>query len=164
MKKIGVVVCNYNKREYVIKCVNSILKQSIQDMDIYVVDNASPDDSVLKLKQEFDQKITLIENKENLGGSGGFNTGLREALKQEYQYLMLADNDIIMDTYAIEALSTFLDEHEDVAMVGSEIYKMDQPDTIMALGSLVDYEKYKYQDCYRGYHRHEGLVDCCRRI
>lgn len=102
------------------------------------------------LKKEFGTTINLIENQENTGGSGGFNTGLRKALEYDYQYLMLVDNDIIMDKNAVEALSIFLDENRDVGMVGSEIYKMDQPDIIMALGSTVDYEKYKYQDCFRG--------------
>ena len=45
MKDIAVVVCNYNKK-YVLKCVESLKKQTIDDFDIYGVDNASSDGSV----------------------------------------------------------------------------------------------------------------------
>ena len=101
-KKVGIVICNYNKQMYIVKCIESVLKSSFHDFDIYVVDNASTDDSVKKIREHFGTQVILLENKENLGGSGGFNTGLREALKREYEYLMLVDNDIVMDPHAIE--------------------------------------------------------------
>lgn len=150
-KKVGIVICNYNKQMYIVKCIESVLKSSFHDFDIYVVDNASTDDSVKEIREHFGTQVILLENKENLGGSGGFNTGLREALKREYEYLMLVDNDIVMDPHAIEELYCFLEKHAQVGLVGAEIYQMDHPEEIMALGAVVDYEKYCYEDCYRGY-------------
>ena len=84
-KSIGIVICNYNKQDYILNCIKSVLDSSISDFDIYVVDNASTDDSVSCIQKEFENKITLIVNNENLGGSGGFKTGLRAALKKNYK-------------------------------------------------------------------------------
>ena len=86
--RIGIVICNYNKEDYIVNCIKSILASTMKDFDIYVVDNASTDHSVERIREAYAGQVTLIVNQENLGGSGGFNTGLREALKQDYQYLL----------------------------------------------------------------------------
>lgn len=51
MKKIGIFICNYNKVDFVVRCVQAIKEQTFQDFDLFVVDNASTDDSVLQLHQ-----------------------------------------------------------------------------------------------------------------
>lgn len=70
MKKIGIVICNYNKKEYVVNCIQSVLESKTDDFDIYVVDNASTDDSVKAIRETYGGKVTVLVNKENLGGSG----------------------------------------------------------------------------------------------
>lgn len=149
MREIGVIICNYNKEDYIINCIRTVLESSIQNFDVYVVDNASTDHSVERIRDEFGDKITLMVNSENLGGSGGFNTGLREALKHEYKYLMLFDNDIVVDQHAIEELYQFLETHEEVGMVGSKVYFMDYPDRIWGYGSRIDFEQYVQVDNYK---------------
>lgn len=71
MNPIGVVICNYNKKDFVLQCVQSVLESKEKNFDIYVVDNASSDGSAEALKKAYGNRITVIENKENLGGSGG---------------------------------------------------------------------------------------------
>lgn len=122
-------------------CIRSVLDSSFQDMDVYVVDNASTDDSVEQIRNSYQDKVTLLVNEENLGGSGGFNTGLRAVLKKEYRYLMCVDNDILMDKHNIEYLYHFLEEHPEVGMVGSKICRMDHPDRLQELGADIVFEK-----------------------
>ena len=86
------------------KCVKKIQEQTYQDFDILVVDNASTDDSVAKLQERYGEGITIIQNEENLGGSGGFGRGIRTALDVGYKYFMLVDNDAFLDQYAVEHL------------------------------------------------------------
>ena len=148
-KKIGIVICNYNKQDYIVNCIQSVMDSSIQDFDIYVVDNASTDDSVKQIQEQFGDKVTLLVNRENLGGSGGFNTGLREALKHEHQYIMLMDNDIVVDKKAVEELYLFMEQHHDVGMVGSKVYFMDYPDQIWGYGGNIDWKQYKQKDQYK---------------
>ena len=149
MKKIGIVICNYNKQDYIVNCVNSVMRSSISDFDIYVVDNASTDHSVKVLQEEFGEQITLLVNTENLGGSGGFNTGLREVLQRDYEYIMLMDNDIIVDEHAVEELLLFLQTHDDVGMVGSKVYYMDEPEKIWGYGGNIDFTNYCQKDCFK---------------
>ena len=151
MKSIGIVICNYNKRDYVLQCIQSVIESKIQDFDIYVVDNASQDDSVEMIQKQYGDKVELIVNKENLGGSGGFNTGLRRVLEKDYKYLMCIDNDVLLDEDAIGELYDFLENHEDVGMVGSKVYNMSNPDYVQQFGINIDFKDYcvqsKYMNC-----------------
>ena len=51
MKKIAAVICNYNKKDYVAECIQSVMESSFKDMDIIVVDNASTDGSAEHIKR-----------------------------------------------------------------------------------------------------------------
>ncbi|MDO5572617.1 MAG: glycosyltransferase family 2 protein [bacterium] len=146
---IGIVICNYNKEDYIVNCIKSILASTMKDFDIYVVDNASADHSVERIKEVYAGQVTLIVNQENLGGSGGFNTGLREALKHDYQYLMCVDNDVVFDERAVEELYQFLEHHPETGMVGSKVYFMDDPKKIWSYGGEINYERYVQVDHYR---------------
>ncbi len=150
-KFIGIVVCNFNKQDYVVKCLQSLFESTIpsSEYDVYVVDNASTDESVAKIREQFDGKVTLLVNKENLGGSGGFNTGIREVLRGDYKYLMCVDNDIVFAKDAIEQLYRFLESHSDVGMVGSKAYFMDEPERIWNYGGRIDFCDYIQKDCYK---------------
>lgn len=142
MKKIGIVICNYNKREYVVNCIQSVLESKTDDFDIYVVDNASTDDSVKAIREIYGGKVTVLVNKENLGGSGGFNTGIRRVLEEGYEYLYCLDNDVLVDENAVGALADYLDAHEDTGVAGSIVYHMDYPDYVQQYGLDIDFENY----------------------
>lgn len=149
-KRIGIVVCNYNKREFVIPCLDTIFQSDTDDFDVCVVDNASTDDSVSAIRDKYSERIVLLVNEKNLGGSGGFNTGLRYLLEKEYEYLMCVDNDILMETDTISELMKFLDKHKEVGMVGSKICVMDDPERIQTYGATIDFETYGIHDLHRG--------------
>lgn len=140
MKKVGIVICNYNKAEKALECIQCILESKFQDFDVYVVDNASSDNSVDAIKERYGDKVTLIVNEENLGGSGGFNKGLRTAYDKGYEYLMCVDNDAMLDENAVGNLYTFLEEHEEAGMAGSKIYHLENPDYIQQFGQEIDFE------------------------
>ncbi len=142
MKKVGIVICNYNKADKVLDCIQSILEQTFQDYDLYVVDNASSDDSVAQIESHYKDKLTLLVNEENLGGSGGFNRGLREAYAKGYPYLMCVDNDAMLDENAVKNLVEFLDAHQEVGMAGSKIYHTEAPHLIQQFGQKIDFDNF----------------------
>ncbi len=141
MKAIGVVICNYNKCEFVVNCIQSVLENKVKNFDIYVVDNASTDDSVETIQKEFGNTVTLLVNKENLGGSGGFNTGLREVLKKGYKYFVCLDNDVLVDENALNTLYEYMEANPDVGMAGSRVYHMQMPEYIQQCGLHLDFQK-----------------------
>ena len=53
MAKIGIVICNYNKQNDVIDCIQSVLESKYEDYHIYVVDNASTDESVMLIREHY---------------------------------------------------------------------------------------------------------------
>lgn len=59
MNPIGVVICNYNKKDFVLQCVQSVLESKEKNFDIYVVDNASSDGSAEALKKAYGNRITV---------------------------------------------------------------------------------------------------------
>ena len=83
MKRVGAVICNFNKKEDVLNCIQSVLESKYTDYDLYVVDNASSDGSAEAIREKYGSQVTVLVNAENLGGSGGFNTGLRKAWKKD---------------------------------------------------------------------------------
>ena len=77
MKRVAAVICNYNKEKFVLECIQSVTESAFEKLDIIVVDNASSDGSVESIRNRFGSRVKLFVNGENLGGSGGFNTGIR---------------------------------------------------------------------------------------
>lgn len=141
MKTTGIVICNYNKCDYVLGCIQSVLESKTNDYDLYVVDNASTDDSAEKIQELYGDRLNLIVNEENLGGSGGFNTGIRKVVSAGYKYVWCLDNDVLVDEEALTYLVKFLDEHEETGMVGSKVYHMENPDYVQQFGITIDFNE-----------------------
>lgn len=141
-KKIAAVICNYNKSGYVTECIQSVLESVYRDFDIIVVDNASTDDSVEQIRRKYGDKVRLFVNKENLGGSGGFNTGIRYALGKGYEYVWCLDNDVLVDENAIGELYRFMERHPEAGMCGSKVYHMEAPDYVQQFGIDIVWEEY----------------------
>lgn len=142
MKTTGIVICNYNKCRDVLNCIQSVIESKTDDYDIYVVDNASTDGSAEEIRKQYGDKVELIVNSENLGGSGGFNTGIRRVVSEGYKYVWCLDNDVLVDENALPELVNFLDSHEDAGMVGSKVYHMEEPDYVQQFGITIDFEEF----------------------
>lgn len=152
MNRIAVVICNWNKRDLLVQCINSLFKSSFQDFDLFVVDNNSSDGSVEALK-DFQHDICIIENKINLGGSGGFNTGIRAVLnekKHKYKYILLLDNDVIIEESTLYYLYKEIEEDQEIALLGAKLYSLDQPSQIQEFGSFIDWEKFNIRPLFKG--------------
>ncbi|MBE5889905.1 MAG: glycosyltransferase family 2 protein [Lachnospiraceae bacterium] len=150
MARVGVVICNYNKEDDVLDCIQSVLENKYQDIDLYVVDNASTDGSVEKIVSTYGDQdhMTLIVNDENLGGSGGFNTGLREALKHEHEFLMCVDNDAQLDENCIGALVEHMDSDAETGIAAAKIYHLENSDAIQNYGSLINWKEFTVESIF----------------
>lgn len=101
--KVVVIIVSYNGMNWIDKCIYSILKSSI-DSSIIVVDNKSSDLTVSFLKQKYLENIILIELEENLGFGKGNNIGLKYALKHNFDYVFLLNQDAYLETNTLERL------------------------------------------------------------
>lgn len=95
MKYAGIVV-TYNRKEELINNINSILLQKKKFDKYYIIDNCSSDGTYEFLveqnilKNEFIKYILLDKN---IGGAGGFYTGLRFAYEDGYDFICMMDDD-----------------------------------------------------------------------
>ena len=142
MAKVGIVICNYNKKDMVLSCIQAILEQKFTDYELFVCDNASTDGSASAIQEAYGDRLTLLKNKENLGGSGGFNTGLRAAYATDCEYLMCVDNDALLDENAVGELVRFLDENPKAGIAASKIYHLEAPDLVQNYGQTIDFQHY----------------------
>ena len=150
MKKVAVVICTYNKCEYVVNCIESVLNSNFKDFDLIVVDNASEDDTVEVINNKYSDQLTLLVNDENLGGSGGFHRGMSYAMeKGHYEYIHLLDNDVVVDADAIGKLYEFMEEHTDAGACGSLVLDMDFPDTIWDYGAIINIDNLSFGSIYK---------------
>ncbi|MDW7773254.1 MAG: glycosyltransferase family 2 protein [Desulfobulbaceae bacterium] len=137
-----VIIVTWNKKSYVVDLLQSLqrLTYPVQQLDVLVVDNASSDGTSEVLKRDF-PGIHVIENRENLGGTGGFNTGLRYAFAQpegKYDYLWLLDNDVQVHRNALAELVALLESEQDAAVAGSTMMQLTSPWRINEMGAFVD--------------------------
>jgi GT2 family glycosyltransferase len=137
--KVFVVVLNWRRAADTIRCVESVLRTSYQPVEIVVVDNASGDGSVARLTEAF-PKIAVIENSENLGYAGGNNAGIRYALDRGADYVLLLNNDAVVDRNLVRDLLAAAEGDRRIGIVGPKIYDYDVPTRIWFAGAVIDWE------------------------
>lgn len=105
-KDIAAVVVTYNRKELLIKSIESLLAQTCADrLEIIVIDNASTDGTKGTIQKLIDdQKIIYINTGTNIGGAGGFNLGMRRAVELGYDYIWVMDDDCLPYPDALEKL------------------------------------------------------------
>lgn len=121
---IGIVILNYINWKDTANCIDSINASGLNiNYHIYVVDNASPiePDEEVKLKFEVGN-ITYIKNKENKGYSYGNNVGIRRAISDGCDKILITNSDIVFKRNSISTMSEYLDEHKSVGIVGPKVY------------------------------------------
>ena len=140
--EIAVVICNYNGKKYLQKCIDSIFESDINAYDVFLVDNASIDGSVEFVSSNY-SKVNIIRNAENLGGAGGFQTGFMHALNMGYKYILAMDNDAYVARDTLRNLYEYLKHHPDVGMAAAKIMCREDPDKIIDYDGKLDFSTLK---------------------
>lgn len=109
MKKVGVVILNYNAAEETTECVKSVKASTYTNVVVIVVSNSQDDLSEVTDKYK---DIIFIQNNENLGYSGGNNIGIKNALKEGVDYVFILNADTVIDKNAISVLVQVADKGE----------------------------------------------------
>ena len=110
----AIIIVNYNGEKYITDCVESLQLQTCKCFDIVIVDNASSDNSVSIIKEKY-SKCVLLSMEENTGFSGGNNEGLRYAIENNYKYVMLLNEDTIVDENLVGVLHNLVNANTVVA-------------------------------------------------
>jgi GT2 family glycosyltransferase len=105
-----------------------------------VIDNASEDGTVDAIREEYPQ-ITVLENPTNLGYAGGNNRGLKYALEQGADYMLIVNSDTILPPNLIKELVRVASSSEDIGAVGAKNLKMDDSSTLWGAYIRVSYNR-----------------------
>lgn len=106
MPKISLIVPVYKSEEYLEKCLDSLVKQSLEDVEILLVNDGSPDQSqeiMDRYQKEYSHKIRCFLQ-ENKGQGAARNLGLRQA---EGEYVFFVDSDDYLDLSACQKVYDF---------------------------------------------------------
>ena len=129
MKKLTVIIVNFNVKFYVEQCLVSLQKalEGI-DSEIYIVDNHSRDDSVGYLRRRY-RDVNIVVSNHNLGFARANNVAIRQS---ESEYVLLINPDTFVAENTIREALAFMDSHADAGGVG---VMMHNPNGTVAMES-----------------------------
>lgn len=149
MDKVAVVILNWNGEKMIKKYLPSIIAHTPQEVDIYVADNGSTDESVKILQSEPYSRCKIILFKENHGFAGGYNMALKQI---DAEYYVLLNSDVEVPEGWLQPLMDFMRGRPDVAAC--------QPKML----ALCDKEKFEYAGACGGFVDKWGYPYCRGRI
>lgn len=132
--RVCIVVLAWNRREDTLECLRSLARVTDPDTTVLLVDNGSTDGTADAVKMEF-PGIKLIETGENLGYTGGNNAGIRRALELGADYVLILNNDTIVDPGFIREMLAVASRSERIGFVSPKIYFQDPPDLLWFAGA-----------------------------
>jgi GT2 family glycosyltransferase len=130
---IGVVTVTFNSGTVIRGFMDSVLKQTPAKFILYLVDNASSDDTLKLVAQYQDVRVVVIACQTNLGVAEGNNLGIRAALKDGCTSVLLVNNDTVFDSDLVSKLVAGLEEYQ-CDMIVPKILNFDHPDRIWCAG------------------------------
>jgi len=128
---VAIILVNWNTEEDTIACLESLKKIKYQNYKIFVVDNNSEEESVVKLRSASERyDVTLIENSVNDGFAAGNNVGIDRALKEDFDYFLLLNNDTEVAPDFLDELVLAAEENKKGGLFAPKIYFYDNPKMI----------------------------------
>lgn len=101
--KVSVIILAYNVSKFIEKCIDSVLRQTLREIEVIIINDGSTDDTAQKIQNFHDERVTIV-NKENGGVSSSRNEGIKRA-NGEYIFQLDGDDwieeDLLHEMYEI---------------------------------------------------------------
>ncbi|MFN3919409.1 MAG: methyltransferase domain-containing protein [Methylohalobius sp.] len=135
LPQVAIIILNWNGKNDTLECLNSIrsINYPKSNFEILVVDNGSTDNSVLEISKEFPE-VNIIETGKNLGYTGGNNVGISWALSRKSDYILILNNDTIVDPNILNAFVSCSRLIPEAGIFGAKISFYSNPDTLYHTG------------------------------
>jgi len=151
--KVGIVTVTFNSEAVLPEFFESLAAQSYNNFVLIAVDNASKDGTLSMLKENSSERRIVIANSTNRGVAEANNQGIRAAIELGCEYVMLLNNDVVVDRDMLARLVDGLSEHQ-CSMTSPMMYFHNPPDQIWAAGG-----GFRSRSGFRVYHRHAWEKD-----
>lgn len=132
MPKVTVLMAVYNSEKFLKPAIDSILNQTFGDFEFLIINDGSTDESAKIILSYVDERITYVENEQNIGLTKSLNKGLRLA---QGEYVARMDADDVSLPERLKKQVAYLDQHQKVALVGAHSALIDEQGQI--------YQQYK---------------------
>ncbi len=109
--KLSIIIPMYNAEKYIEKCIKSILNQTLEEIEIIIVNDGSTDNSLKMVKKYEENKKIIIQNEQNGGSSKARNKGLSLA-RGKYIYFIDADDYLEEDEKILENLYNIIKKNK----------------------------------------------------
>lgn len=132
MVKVSVIVPVYNAEIYLKTCLESLLHQTLENIEVICINDCSIDDSriILREYEKEDERIKIVDNKENIGASASRNIGLEVAVGE---YIQFVDADDYLEENALEELYLAAQkDNADMCYLGMQLHTEGNPDGLAA--------------------------------
>lgn len=160
MDKIIATIVTFNRKKDLEKCLCALSKQTYKDFDVLVVNNGSTDGTKEYLESLGESIITI--NQENLGGAGGFYTGMKYMYDHGYDWLWMMDDDGLPDEKQLEELYKY-GEKGNMVLNAIVINKDDHSRLAFSIMNPVDICKKQLTDSlfhpFNGTFIHRSVID-----
>ena len=140
LKKVTAIIVNWNDKDVIVECIQSLLDQDRNQIDIIISDNGSEDGSVESLRRSF-PSIKIIENGKNLGFGSAINRGLAAA---KGDYLLFLNSDLKLNPKCVGELVKLLESDSNAGGAIPKILHINRKNTINSLGVLINYTGIAY--------------------
>jgi GT2 family glycosyltransferase len=127
---VSLVTVNYNQSAVTCEFLDSIKKITYPNIEIFVVDNASPNDNPEIIKERYPY-IHYIQTEKNLGFAGGNNVALPHC---KGKYVLFINNDTEVEPDFLEPMVELLEKDKSIGMVSPKIHYFHTPDTFQFAG------------------------------
>jgi len=137
MPKVFIIILNWNGWEDTKECLESLDRVAYDNFEVVLVDNGSKDNFQFPISNFQKIKIHTVYNEENLGFAGGNNVGIKLALERGAEYVLLLNNDTIVEPDFLVGLVEEAKNDERAGIVGPLIYFHDDKKIIWSAGGKI---------------------------
>lgn len=136
-KRVIAVVVTYNRKEMLKESIAALKNQTYENLKILIIDNASTDGTKEEIKDYLDERVLYFNTGKNLGGAGGFNFGMKCALRENADYIWLMDDDAIVKENTLKELLDFAKNiNDDFGFLSSHVLWTDGSNCQMNLQKI----------------------------
>ncbi len=137
--KVSIIILNWNGLKDTLECLESLQKINYPNHEVIVVDNNSSGDDVNIIKEKFGDYVKeIIISKDNLGFSGGNNLGIKYSLKKGTDFILILNNDTIVEPDFLGLLINKFKLDEQAGIVAPLINYYNKPQIIWSAGGKIN--------------------------
>lgn len=134
--RLFVIVLSHNHREDTLSCLQSLMQSDYPNFKIILLEHASSADSIKDYGRQF-PRIQIIPLTENLGYAGNNNIGINAACEQGAEWILLLNNDTVLDAACFSRLVEAGERDPAIGIVGPMVYHFDEPNIIQSAGGVL---------------------------